>query len=1387
VTWPIHEFNKDLFEVVSEKGEKDNGWLISGGSKGQESIEVATTAPLIAEGTWFWISMKDWIERWRGTENRLAVIIGSKKIIFNGEKPSIKPVAEAIFWESTGLKDQQWFLGWPPTKVFVARLLRKEKAQARQPTPLQLSLSLIDTPRKLPNSIKCPESQDFTLFFERQTQIPIKHVKLQYKNEVISPNSIPPGEEIQIQYLLHQRLRHAGPIVIYWPDEIETWWISKEKLKEELDWITTKKGYSLQDGYLGPANSLERQGWPQDGKLYWKHRSDKPSGIGRTQFTPPPGFDLPPSVTTRKIPKTKRYKSADPDYSTTKRRKEYTRRNKKIVSSSSDSNEEEFFAESQQATISEDHPNHSEKDTTPPEWTVKCGEEPLLMHSEQEVRDWIHENRRWKITRNLYNWEGGKIMNGDHFRLKDGIQQEKEVLCIDPDGHEYGYSQELARDWANRFKHCVLTRNDTLWNGEELDPGDVLEARIRTVPRGIGRGKTCRKGIPIYDPQPEDKPYTVGPLKEAYSRDELMEWLKNNEGWVISRNGDPWNYQTIEPGDHFQFPREERELRAISCSDDEGTQNLNEAQTWAWLANRANRNILRNNQPWDNIKVLPGDKFEARSRKKGGAGPAKSRDIFSVRNYSPRMARRKKIEAAARELREKQRAEEELEESIRWKATEITYEGQEFITRDFVNVEWNKYTARRFARWVQSFSGLPRERQRIIDMGSGKEFTEIQGKSLALLNDDEVWENGQIMLRRKKTNKFPWRGIRTSPVRVLLRIRDGCIWKCEEATTFKGRVVRLVKKGDARKSISLFEKDHQGIRVQPCWLGISSPRLHMGETPSRKGWWQRYWIQRFIEQAGRLKSGLDYTKVESPSDIIEWPVPEPKTTRVTIRYQNLKTVREFRRGFEGERIIDWAEKTWGVSSEMTAITMNGVDWTPSNYLPQDCIIDFVPRFRESLDDQETAQEPAANEVQVFVNILDQERVWRLKLDNDWYVFKAIVDAMADEWNWFATFNGQIWVDGSRCPEKKTKIMVVFDLPGGSPKVKLPVAHVTVRIQDRDPFPLTIVQNKEWGNFQKCINLILTGWSWTATLRGQPWTNDDRVPIEGDEIQITFAKCGPILKTVQGFVKVGAEASQIVHLHEGREWEHFNEWMKVHKPMDKWAAFLNGHPWEDDSLAPKRDQTIRVNITAQGGGKTKLQTMKIWVKIGKAPKKQIDIVKKKEDCWEDFRSKVSREVGDMWFARIFGPGHKDNGKKWKGVDIKPNENDTVAVSLPHEPVVRHDLDDLPAPIFARIVPRDKEDPIELRPIELKDLKDVLPYAPPPPDWAITRAEKQANFEVLSILETMSKWPDPKFAGRFIRNAIAASRIGSKNHRPDSDPWIPLQEESPVFDLLIQLPL
>jgi hypothetical protein len=92
--------------------------------------------------------------------------------------------------------------------------------------------------------------------------------------------------------------------------------------------------------------------------------------------------------------------------------------------------------------------------------------------------------------------------------------------------------------------------------------------------------------------------------------------------------------------------------------------------------------------------------------------------------------------------------------------------------------------------------------------------------------------------------------------------------------------------------------------------------MHMGETPSRQGWWRTYWNQKLIEQAGRIKRGLDYTKVKSPAEIVEWPVPKPLTTRVILRFANRELKREFRRGFEGELIIDWTEKSWGVTPRL---------------------------------------------------------------------------------------------------------------------------------------------------------------------------------------------------------------------------------------------------------------------------------------------------------------------------------------------------------------------------------------------------------------------------------------------------------------------------------------
>jgi hypothetical protein len=50
------------------------------------------------------------------------------------------------------------------------------------------------------------------------------------------------------------------------------------------------------------------------------------------------------------------------------------------------------------------------------------------------------------------------------------------------------------------------------------------------------------------------------------------------------------------------------------------------------------------------------------------------------------------------------------------------------------------------------------------------------------------------MLGKKQIKKCPWRGFRVSPVRILLRKREGCVWKDNEKKTFIGRVVRTFRK-----------------------------------------------------------------------------------------------------------------------------------------------------------------------------------------------------------------------------------------------------------------------------------------------------------------------------------------------------------------------------------------------------------------------------------------------------------------------------------------------------------------------------------------------------------------------------------------------------------------
>jgi hypothetical protein len=81
-----------------------------------------------------------------------------------------------------------------------------------------------------------------------------------------------------------------------------------------------------------------------------------------------------------------------------------------------------------------------------------------------------------------------------------------------------------------------------------------------------------------------------------------------------------------------------------------------------------------------------------------------------------------------------------------------------------------------------------------------------------------------------------------------------------------------------------------------------------------------------------------------------------------------------------------------------------------------------------------------------------------------------------------------------------------------------------------------------------LDLILKKWDWSATLRGMPWEDDERKPVENDEIQVTLRKPEP--PSVQVFVAVRMLKSRILHLQLGQEWEQFKDWMDHEYPNQR---------------------------------------------------------------------------------------------------------------------------------------------------------------------------------------------------------------------------------------------
>jgi hypothetical protein len=308
------------------------------------------------------------------------------------------------------------------------------------------------------------------------------------------------------------------------------------------------------------------------------------------------------------------------------------------------------------------------------------------------------------------------------------------------------------------------------------------------------------------------------------------------------------------------------------------------------------------------------------------------------------------------------------------------------------------------------------------------------------------------------------------------------------------------------------------------------------------------------------------------------------------------------------------------------------------------------------------------------------------------------------------------------------------------------------------------------------------------LRGEPWTDDERKPLENDVVQVILAHLRvSVQRTVQVFVKIGTANSQIVPLQVGNEWARFCEWMEGRFPSDaRWSAAISGRPWEDQSFAPTKDQTITVNITLEGGGK-KTNKVAVWIELGNRAKEQVFLIWNIKECWDDFRSKVSGELEhDAWSARIKSPDGRKKGIPWFDNSIKPRKGELIEVMILDEEITHVDLD-VSAPVPDRILVHPKNNILDGRPAELGFLSEAMENMTLPPNWVIREAEKATNRQVLLTLFAIKDWANPKYAGLFLRNVIAAARFDDRRDRPVGVPWEPIDPSSPISALLVQIPL
>jgi hypothetical protein len=199
----------------------------------------------------------------------------------------------------------------------------------------------------------------------------------------------------------------------------------------------------------------------------------------------------------------------------------------------------------------------------------------------------------------------------------------------------------------------------------------------------------------------------------------------------------------------------------------------------------------------DDQTIDPGDTFALIERGRAGASPKAARSPFSDRNYK-RSCRRRQIRILVQTERARQETLRQGKGSEAAQATTHIFEEEEFVTEKFAEKQWDKSTRKSFFKWTRQISGVEGDQQRVIDQTTGKEPTELQGKTLILLAPDEDWDGCNVVLRSKRVKRSPRKGIRCSPIRVKIVSRCGKDKLKPGSSPFMGRITRMLKKSDAR-------------------------------------------------------------------------------------------------------------------------------------------------------------------------------------------------------------------------------------------------------------------------------------------------------------------------------------------------------------------------------------------------------------------------------------------------------------------------------------------------------------------------------------------------------------------------------------------------------------